>query len=261
MTIKNYAEAEAHLSKGRSKDCRPLTGRATSLERRGPDTIAVRYQATDVVTYHRDGRIVLDSGGWRTATTKERMCAYSPAIVGQSNGVWYIGRPWADEHCELYFDGATFDERGHLLNPRPAGERERLEAAKRKVDRMVAKYVRGWKAHLYEVREVERPSTGDCWYCLMRTEDGETLGDKAHSDHLLSHMEERYYVPSLLVNAIEERRYGGGVGFVVEMTNRDLQNGRQDRNALHMATGSLQAYLHRRKLALAELVAAREAGA
>ena len=64
------------------------------------------------------------------------------------------------------------------------------------------------------------PGEGDCWYCGMHRADGTPLGDamdtlhsdgsltieEAH-DHLLSHMSEKYYVPSLAVNALRERRY------------------------------------------------------
>jgi hypothetical protein len=51
--------------------------------------------------------------------------------------------------------------------------------------------------------KVEEPSGGDCWYCCMRTEDGKTMGDISKSDHLKKHMLEKYYVPSLLMNAIQ----------------------------------------------------------
>jgi hypothetical protein len=40
----------------------------------------------------------------------------------------------------------------------------------------------------------------------MKGDDGKTMGDAFGStDHLLSHMEERYYVPALLYNAFMEQ--------------------------------------------------------
>ena len=52
--------------------------------------------------------------------------------------------------------------------------------------------------------DVPVPSGGDCWYCCMKTEDGKALGDALKDgEHILAHVEEKYYVPSLLVNAIE----------------------------------------------------------
>jgi hypothetical protein len=38
----------------------------------------------------------------------------------------------------------------------------------------------------------------------MRDQNGNTLGDQ-DPDHLLQHIEEDYFVPSLLVNALKER--------------------------------------------------------
>ena len=39
----------------------------------------------------------------------------------------------------------------------------------------------------------------------MRTEDGRSLGEASNNiDHLESHLEESYYVPSLLYNAVEK---------------------------------------------------------
>ena len=43
-----------------------------------PTSYAVRYHSTDIVTYRKDGSIVLSSGGWRTSTTKERINEYIP---------------------------------------------------------------------------------------------------------------------------------------------------------------------------------------
>ena len=77
--MKTYDEADAYLKAGRDPNHRNIPGiEATSVERRGEDCIALKYHATDVVTYMRDGPTTLNAGGWRTMTTKERMCQYSP---------------------------------------------------------------------------------------------------------------------------------------------------------------------------------------
>jgi hypothetical protein len=49
--------------------------------------------------------------------------------------------------------------------------------------------------------EVPVPSGGDCWGCrFVDTKTGKTV---TGNDHLASHLEERYYVPSLLMNAVK----------------------------------------------------------
>ncbi len=92
--IKSWITALSYMQRGRSKDYRPLSGRASAIEARDNEAVAIRYHATDVVTYHKDGRIVLNSGGYRTMTTKDRMNCYSPASVYQESGLWYVGPPY-----------------------------------------------------------------------------------------------------------------------------------------------------------------------
>ena len=51
---------------------------------------AIRLHRTDVVTFRRDGSCVLNSDGWETITTKDRMNKYAPVIVYQVDYIWYI---------------------------------------------------------------------------------------------------------------------------------------------------------------------------
>ena len=60
--------------------------RSTILHRDGADRIAMQYRATDVVAAHRDGSITLDSGGWRTPTTKARINEALDASGGAFRG-------------------------------------------------------------------------------------------------------------------------------------------------------------------------------
>lgn len=55
------------------------------------DNIHIRYQDTDVVIFKADGTIVLNSGGWRTTTTKSRMNA---ALNGTGWRVWQRDGDW-----------------------------------------------------------------------------------------------------------------------------------------------------------------------
>jgi hypothetical protein len=52
----------------------------------------LKLHATDVITWTPDGKIILNSGGYRTHTTKDRMNGFLPAgiRVYQKNFNWYI---------------------------------------------------------------------------------------------------------------------------------------------------------------------------
>ena len=66
--------------------------------------IHIRYQATDVVIFKADGTIVLNSGGWRTTTTKSRMNAALNGTgwrVWQDDWQWYVGK--VDENVRYTF--------------------------------------------------------------------------------------------------------------------------------------------------------------
>jgi hypothetical protein len=75
----------------------------------------------------------------------------------------------------------------------------------RKLQKRVKAYVGGFCEALY-AGEIGKPGPGDCFYCSMKEErSGRPLGEVARDEgHILSHMEEKYYVPSLLTNALEE---------------------------------------------------------
>lgn len=84
-TIKSYVEAAQFLG---NKSRKKLENN-TYLERRDPETIAVKLHNTDVVTY-TPGAVELKTGGWQTVTTKDRLNTYGPLSVYQRKGEWYI---------------------------------------------------------------------------------------------------------------------------------------------------------------------------
>lgn len=105
--MKSFREAMEILN---GRDRRKLENN-TYLEKRDADTIAVKLHSTDVVTYHRNGRVVLNSGGWHTVTTKDRICAYSPVYVSQERGVWYMGM-YPKKNPVLFHDGIVINKNG-----------------------------------------------------------------------------------------------------------------------------------------------------
>ena len=64
-----------------------------------------------------------------------------------------------------------------------------------------------------------RLNGGDCWYCLFGM--GEAFGDH---HHLSEHLKDRYYMGSLLFNALKERKYGDP-WFVLWLRLRDAAQG------------------------------------
>ena len=72
-------------------------GNNTYLVRISPETIGVRLHNTIVVEIHADGSYTLNSGGWRTVTTKARMNEFCPVKVGQKRYDWFVGEePFRD---------------------------------------------------------------------------------------------------------------------------------------------------------------------
>lgn len=172
----------------------------TYLERRDDSTIALRLHATDVVTF-RPGTITLDSGGWRTVTTKNRINYALP--VWSKAGTWYVGSDYDRSAAHVYADGVTFTEAGELLGDEPIDPSAGNAALKREIGAFAKLCADTLAAGM------PAPSGGDCWFCAMRTESGATLGDVSGGDHdhLREHIAEGYVVPSLLLNAVAEAGY------------------------------------------------------
>ena len=56
--------------------------------------LAVKYHNTEIVKYFESGIISLFTGGWYSATTKERLHLFTPdgVRVYQKAGIWYVER-------------------------------------------------------------------------------------------------------------------------------------------------------------------------
>lgn len=92
----------------------------TTVTRKGNGELRVTYHNTDVVTVHANGNVTLDTGGWRTATTKTRMNQASNQFglgfqVHQDEFAWFV--TIRNASGELVSQLA-FDERAVSFNPR-----------------------------------------------------------------------------------------------------------------------------------------------
>jgi hypothetical protein len=113
-----YRDADT-LLQGRCRERRKLENN-TYLERHD-DSIAVRLHGTDVLAFYRDGGIGIDTGGWNTVTTRDRMNRYlpNPWRVGSERGslVLFRMRPVAwqplctvDRDVLIKTDGHSYEE-------------------------------------------------------------------------------------------------------------------------------------------------------
>lgn len=186
-----YTELDAQLT-GRNHDRRKLANN-TYAERRG-EAIAIRLHDTDVLTFNPDGSIVATTGGWKTSTTKDRINSYSPLRIWQKSGRWFVGNNGSTIEFQ---DGLTIQPDGKIIGGKPESEAE----AEKKLQKRIAAYCKDLAAAL----PLPKPGAGDCFYCMMReVETGKPLCECNHdTSHLDAHMEEKYFVPSLVWNALE----------------------------------------------------------
>lgn len=161
------------------------------------DIIMVTYHDNPIVHFHPEV-ISLFSCGWMTPTTKERLNWFIPQPwnIYQRSSVWYA-RNYQTQKEYVFADGITFSYDG--LQVWNMGD-DNKQAESRAQIRRIKKYVDGYITELL-AGNIDKPSEGDCWFCLMHDTNGKAWGEGSQ-DHILSHMEESYYVPSLLVNAI-----------------------------------------------------------
>jgi hypothetical protein len=191
--MRSYAEFDKWLG---NRDLKLLHGRGRTRASRLTDgAIGIFYHDTAVVTFHPDNSVTLTSGGWRTPTTKDRINTYMPSgyHVQQTKGVWYLQSPVGEY---VFEDNITIHPDGKVTG---TGRAPSPKLAKQ-INVYAHKYIQ-----LLMAGKIPAPSCGDCWNCYFRdTKTGKTMGELSGSpDHITGHMKELYYVPSLLIRAIE----------------------------------------------------------
>jgi hypothetical protein len=178
--------------------------RNTWIEKRGDD-VAVRLHNTDIVRISPDGTIILNSGGWRTTTTKDRINYHmmDHFYIYQEKSVWYVISKQTEQKV-VYQDHMVILPGGTFAGHGDQQEADRINQLSAKINIYARAFARKMAAG-----EIVKPTGGDCWKCLMVTQDRTSWGDAGKdTGHLLMHLEEEYYVPSLLVNAVKENDVG-----------------------------------------------------
>ena len=196
----NHNQAQEKLGK---RDSRKLENN-TYLQKRGEE-IAIKLHETDIITMQENGVNILNTGGWQTVTTKDRLNKYSGVIVNQVKGQWYI-------NTSLYYDGIKVKDGG-------------VTSKEKKEDLKFNLYNGLIKAYCNKLKGLETlpvPDSGDCLYCSMYEEKtskpiGEVFKDKKH---LIAHLNEEYIHGSLIFNALKAAGYNNP-GVIFQMDIRD----------------------------------------
>lgn len=225
---RSFAGLDAQLQ-GRCAESRKVDNH-THLKRRGPDAIAVCLHQTDILTFNRNGSIVLNTGGWQTVTTRDRINDFLPAgyFLWIEERVAFLsshGASYDKDHSVPYADGMMIMPDGSTKGSATPEETKQRQILRKRILRFSAEYVKQMQAD-----KIPAPSTGDCFYCGMSVAEGANkgkgLGDAIHdTDHLMSHLDEGYFVPSLLVRALEYKPVSqmvrGWVGWKWKVHNTD----------------------------------------
>lgn len=220
------------------KEWKPkIVARNTFRYERDGETV-VRLHETDIVRKLSDGSVILNSGGWKTVTTKDRMNYHLPVgySLYQERGLWYVVRQ-EDRTRVAYFDGIMVPDCFTKMPAKAAQEEKREKKLRVQIKKFVDK--------LDKLECLPEPGAGDCWYCSMRIVDGKNAGKSlgevsAHNDHILEHVRQGYLHGSLILNALKWTGYRMP-GVIWQMANQDLKAGQKLANVKR----ALKRYLYR----------------
>lgn len=207
---------------------RKLTGNSTASYVTADGVERIKYHDTVVLETAKNGTITLNSGGFRTVTTKARINKYQNVCrVDSHNGKWIVcpRGTWGGPNSIPFVDGMRIAKSGKVLGGRAARskaarELKRIKAVKIKI----AAYCKALATLLSE-KGIPQPNGGDCWIC--KSAHGREPGSC-----IASHLDEGYIHGTLLHaaltfagrNAAHWMRYGGH-DLIVSSVRRYLKAG------------------------------------
>lgn len=173
---------------------------------RRSDGIGIRLHNTDVVVWHPDETVTLNTGGWLTVTTKGRINDWAaPFGITSVRGEWKVmvrnpdrgqdGPYWLP--VGTFHDGMVLDGANPTATLAEPPEVTAARAADDQTKRAVRDYVKGITEE--QIARSVAAAGGDCWTCRFG------IGDER--EHLVAHLEESYYVAHLMRNALAEVGY------------------------------------------------------
>jgi hypothetical protein len=194
----------------------------------------IKLHNTVVVEILSGDKYILNTGGWQTVTTKDRINNYSPARLWQQKSIWYINTE--DSQKIAYEDGMKIDKNGNPTDLKTRLKKlDKIQSKNKKLDKILKKYIDGF-CQLIKDKKLKDPSGGDCWFCCMFNTDD--------TNHLFSHFKENYFVPSLLLNAFKEAGYAEP-GFIWHF----CKNGES-----YHARSALRKYFKKRRMSLLAVI-------
>lgn len=127
-----YDEAKSLFGQCRDKGRGHKLAHGTRIHMRGK-SFAIRLHDTDIVIIRPDGTYRINSGGFRTTTTKRRMNSVLPCAVNLQSGVWCIGDSFLQ-------DGMLIDQGGAVVGKSiPAKDVVKI---KRRVDKYCKQFIK-----------------------------------------------------------------------------------------------------------------------
>lgn len=85
----NHSEA-VNMVRGKRNANRRKVGNNTYAEILHDNSVGILLHSTYVVKIHPDDTYTLQTGGWQTVTTKDRINQYSPVRVYQRKYEWFV---------------------------------------------------------------------------------------------------------------------------------------------------------------------------
>lgn len=245
--LNSFKECREYLDKGKRKlktMDRPIATN-TRVEQLDDGTIGIKLHQTYIIKYYsnllcgkfygdlKGDSIQLNTGGWKTPLTRDRFDRFCPLNVWTTQNVMYVSKDnWYRIHKKKekgiksrvyhFVDRMWFNPNGTVwvkensepvkLNPYNKKE----EQAKRKQLKSIDTFIRNYLNKLTS-GQMDHPGAGDCFICQFEAgseniEVGQmdksgNVTPGSNPDHLLNHMREKYYVPSIVWNAIRSECY------------------------------------------------------
>lgn len=221
LTFQDSQEIIANQAK-RGLDKKKLAAN-TYLRKVDDSCYVIALHSTDIIYItSRAGETIyrLNSGGYQTVTTKDRLNSFSPARIYQKRGVWYVGDFGVDD--VIYFDGIEVDIKGVVVNSRSAPKA--FIHKKKRLDRMINEYIRGFANDAIQ-NGLGMPSGGDCWLCKIHAQGNSMATDDFQ--HVYFHLQEKYYTRSFLYYCLKLHGYSNP-GFNWQLISANCERGLDD---------------------------------